>query len=157
MRKTVLFPKGAYTLRRFSRRSDPGDREQSNNRPLPRDKRQDEGAFVGECCFDRFGFNPDNKMLPLRLERIKQGMILIPTVTSTALTRITDLTYQRAFTAISSGKMGLGGNALVDTKTHMKPGLFKIFPVVGPSHGQHGVDQRSINGGEASQLTVALR
>ena len=83
-------------------------------------------------------------------------MILIPPISDAGLPRIKDLTEKGPFTAFAAGQTEFGGNALVNVKPQIGLGFFGMFPVVGPGHGQHGVDERSVDGDEISGMTIAI-
>ena len=75
------------------------------------------------------------------LQPVKRLMALIPPIHDAGLTRFKYLADKRPFRPMAIGEKDLVRDRAIDIEPHMGFGLLGAFPVIGPMHGEHGVNQ----------------
>ncbi len=67
-----------------------------------------------------------------------------------------NLADERSFILFAVGKENLLGNAAIEIKTDVNLGLLGAVPVIGPIHGQNGIDQGAVDNGQIAQLGMSF-
>jgi hypothetical protein len=68
-----------------------------------------------------------------------------------------DLGGQGTFVSLAVGEKGPGGDGGIQVKTDVDLGFLGPVPIVGPLHGEDGIDQRSVNADQIPQLLMFWR
>jgi hypothetical protein len=102
------------------------------------------------------GFDTADKVLPSLLPEVEVLMALIVTIHYAGLSGREYLVDKGAFIPLAVGEENFSGDGVVEVKPQVHLGLFGTLAVVGPSLGEHGVDQGTVNGGQVSPGSVFL-
>ena len=83
-------------------------------------------------------------------------MALIVSIHDARLSGGQNLTDERSFIPFAVRKENLLRNATIQVETDVNLGLLGAAPVIGPIHGQNGVDQGAIDNGQVAQFRMSF-
>lgn len=95
-------------------------------------------------------------MFVCRLELVEIVMALVAPVGYRSFSRRQDLVNKGTFAFLAAGQKNLAGNAAIEIKAEMCFGLFGAFAVLGPVHGEHGVNERTVDGDQSASFRVMV-
>lgn len=100
------------------------------------------------------GLDPAQVVFFFSVPGIKALVALVISIHNAGLSRREDFVYEGAFIAFAIGKEYLARDRTIDVKSKMDLGFFGAVPIVGPVHGETGIDQRSVNSYQIPEFGV---
>src|SRR5665647_443916 len=100
--------------------------------------RSNNGLFRG-------GFDSTDKVFVLCLPDVKELMALVASIHDARFPRRQDHFYKRTFRLLAVAEKDFLGNTAIEIESNMNLSLFRALPVVGPVHGQHRINEGSVN------------
>jgi hypothetical protein len=95
-----------------------------------------------------------DKVFFIGLPLVEVGVTLVPTIDDGRFVLVDDLVNERTLTLFAVGQKDTPGNAPVDIETDMGLGLLGTPSIIGPLHGQDGVDQRTVYGDQVAKVRI---
>ena len=91
--------------------------------------------------FDGVLLDAGDEMLACCLQLVEIAVTLVAPVAHCGFPRRQDPVDKGTLATLAAGEEDLAGNAAIEVKADMSLGFFGAFAVVGPIHGEDGIDQ----------------